>query len=78
MHERLRHMDTQPFGLRQDGDQSLARAISGDPEVTKLIGGPSTAKQVTERLAKEVGNGRSHRRHTGRVGSSTGPRGSRR
>lgn len=53
--ERLR------FGLWHDDDGEGAHRIWGDPEVTRLTGGPLTAKQVAERLAREVGNWRLQR-----------------
>jgi len=44
------------FGEWADGDDGLAEAIWGDPEVTKLTGGPFSAEQVHARLASEIAN----------------------
>ena len=41
-------------------DLSLALGLWGDPEVTKLTGGPFSAAQVSERLLREI---TSHERH---------------
>ncbi len=53
--ERLR------FGIWRDDDASLANAISGDPEVTELTGGPFTTEEVAQRLVMELKNWRLYR-----------------
>ena len=42
------------FGVWEDADISLAAAIWGDPEVTKLIGGPFTPQRVRDRPDNEI------------------------
>lgn len=42
------------FGRWAKEDLALASALWGDPKVTGLLGGPFTADQVAERLAKEI------------------------
>ena len=49
------------FGLWMDDDLPLALSLWGDPEVTRLIGGPFTRQQIADRLAREVSNLRAHR-----------------
>ena len=44
------------FGTWTKDDEALAAAIWGDPEVTKLTGGPFEPWQVRERLASEISN----------------------
>jgi [ribosomal protein S5]-alanine N-acetyltransferase len=34
----------------------LALAIWGDPEITRLVGGPFSREQVRERLQREIAN----------------------
>src|ERR1700733_13566840 len=41
------------FGRWTLGDLPLANALWGDPEVTRLIGGPFSEEQVSERLRRE-------------------------
>jgi len=48
------------FATWQEDDARLAAAIWGDPEVTRLTGGPFTSQQVGERLAAEIANLRRH------------------
>ncbi len=48
------------FRWWSDEDLDLATGLWGDPDVTRLIGGPLSAEQVRERLAREIANGRSH------------------
>jgi RimJ/RimL family protein N-acetyltransferase len=43
-----------------DADIDLALAVWGDPEVTRLIGGPFSPGQVRERLAREIATAHSH------------------
>ncbi len=47
------------FGTWEKEDGKLATAIWGDPEVTRLTGGPFTTEQVYERLVTEISNLRS-------------------
>jgi [ribosomal protein S5]-alanine N-acetyltransferase len=42
------------FARWTTGDLWLARALWGDPVVTRLIGGPFSEEQIEERLAREV------------------------
>ncbi|SRR5258708_24505926 len=44
------------FGVWAKDDEVLAAAIWGDPEVTRLTGGPFEPWQVRERLAAEISN----------------------
>ena len=37
-----------------EADAALAMSLWGDPEVTRLFGGPFSASQVHERLAREI------------------------
>jgi [ribosomal protein S5]-alanine N-acetyltransferase len=37
-------------------DMPLALAIWGDPEITRLVGGPFSREQVRERLQREIAN----------------------
>lgn len=48
------------FGIWREEDADLAAAIWGDPEVTKLTGGPFTPQQVRGRLDIEITNQRDH------------------
>lgn len=41
-------------------DMDLAMGVWGDPEVTRLIGGPFSREQVAKRLAREIATMRSH------------------
>lgn len=43
-----------------EADVGLAVVLWGDPEVTKLIGGPFSRAQVQERLSREIGTMKSH------------------
>jgi RimJ/RimL family protein N-acetyltransferase len=61
--------DPSPFFLQSDrlgfrpweeADFPLAMALWGDPDVTRLIGGPFTPAQVRERLAREIATMRAH------------------
>jgi [ribosomal protein S5]-alanine N-acetyltransferase len=42
------------FGHWALDDLPLANALWGDPQVTRLIGGPFSAEQVAQRLAREI------------------------
>lgn len=44
------------FGRWREEDGALATAIWGDPEVTRLTGGPFTPEQVHERFTTEISN----------------------
>ena len=44
-----------------EADLPLALALWGDPQVTRLIGGPFSEAQVRERLEREIATQRSHR-----------------
>jgi RimJ/RimL family protein N-acetyltransferase len=48
------------FRLWSDADTDLAMDLWGDPEVTRLIGGPFSREQVQERLSREIATMRSH------------------
>jgi len=48
------------FRLWSEPDTELAMALWGDAKVTKLIGGPFSREQVTERLFREIATMRSH------------------
>ncbi len=52
--------DRRGFRLWSDADIDLAMGLWGDPEVTKLIGGPFSREQVQERLSREIGTLQSH------------------
>ncbi|MEZ4669856.1 MAG: GNAT family N-acetyltransferase [Anaerolineae bacterium] len=41
-------------------DSELARGLWGDPEVTRLIGGPFSAEQVQQRLEREIATQKAH------------------
>jgi len=43
-----------------DADLGLASGLWGDPEVTRLIGGPFSSEEVCERLAREIATLREH------------------
>ena len=47
---------TERLGFRcwRADDSSLAKALWGDPDVTRLIGGPFSEEQVRERLDQEI------------------------
>jgi [ribosomal protein S5]-alanine N-acetyltransferase len=53
---------SQRLGFRpwSDTDIDLAMGLWGDPEVTRLIGGPFSIEQVRERLAREMATLREH------------------
>jgi len=44
----------------REDDLDLALGLWGDPEVTKLIGGPFTPEQIRERLEREITRQREH------------------
>jgi ribosomal-protein-alanine N-acetyltransferase len=48
------------FRSWSDADIDLAMAVWGDPEVTRLIGGPFSPGQVRERLSREIATMQSH------------------
>jgi len=48
------------FRLWSRADLDLAMGLWGDPEVTRLIGGPFSREQVQERLSREIGAMQSH------------------
>ncbi|OFW68666.1 MAG: GNAT family N-acetyltransferase, partial [Actinobacteria bacterium RBG_13_63_9] len=48
------------FRFWSDADMDLAMSLWGDPEVTRLIGGPFSREQVAERLAREIATMQSH------------------
>ena len=48
------------FRLWSMTDLPLALALWGDPEVTRLLGGPFSQEQVREKLAREIENMRVH------------------
>jgi [ribosomal protein S5]-alanine N-acetyltransferase len=48
------------FRLWSDADIDLAMGVWGDPEVTRLIGGPFSPAQVRERLSCEIATMQSH------------------
>ncbi len=48
------------FRLWSDADIVLAMGVWGDPEVTRLIGGPFSPTQVRERLSREIATMQSH------------------
>ena len=48
------------FRPLSEADIELALALWGDPEVTRLIGGPISPGQVQERLSREIATARSH------------------
>jgi [ribosomal protein S5]-alanine N-acetyltransferase len=48
------------FGIWSAEDLPLALGLWGDPEVTKLTGGPFSPAQVRERLSREVANQERH------------------
>ena len=55
-------LTTSRLGFRcwSSDDTALAFNLWGDPEVTKLIGGPFSTEQVTARLLKEIATQREH------------------
>jgi [ribosomal protein S5]-alanine N-acetyltransferase len=55
-------LQTERLGFRcwSDADLDLAMGVWGDPEVTRLIGGPFSRAQVGERLAGEIATMRTH------------------
>ncbi len=48
------------FRLWSDADVDLAMGVWGDPEVTRLIGGPFSPAQVRQRLSREIATMQSH------------------
>jgi ribosomal-protein-alanine N-acetyltransferase len=48
------------FRAWSEADTDLAMGLWGDPEVTRLIGGPFSSEQVRERLAREIATFREH------------------
>jgi len=48
------------FRAWSDADMDLAMALWGDPEVTRLIGGPFSPAQVRARLIQEITTEREH------------------
>ena len=50
------------LGFREwaESDFDLANALWGDPEVTRLIGGPFSKEQVRQRLAREIETQNAH------------------
>ena len=48
------------FGIWTHADLPLALELWGDPEVTRLTGGPFTTQQVRERLQREINNHEEH------------------
>jgi [ribosomal protein S5]-alanine N-acetyltransferase len=48
------------FGIWTHADLPLALELWGDPEVTRLTGGPFAAQQVRERLEREINNHEEH------------------
>jgi ribosomal-protein-alanine N-acetyltransferase len=48
------------FRLWSDADIDLAIGLWGDPDVTRLIGGPFSSEQVKARLAREIATLREH------------------
>jgi [ribosomal protein S5]-alanine N-acetyltransferase len=55
-------LSTERLGFRRWRleDLPLARELWGDPEVTRLIGGPFSEEQIRERLSKEVASMQEH------------------
>ncbi len=55
-------LQSERLGFRSwaEGDIELAMSVWGDPEVTRLIGGPFSQAQVKERLSREIATMRSH------------------
>jgi len=48
------------FSIWKHADLPLAFGLWGDPEVTRLTGGPFAAQQVRERLEREINNHAEH------------------
>jgi ribosomal-protein-alanine N-acetyltransferase len=48
------------FSIWTPADLSLAFELWGDPEVTRLTGGPLPSQEVRERLAREINNQEAH------------------
>ena len=48
------------FSIWKHADLSLAFGLWGDPEVTRLTGGPLAAQQVRQRLEREINNYAEH------------------
>ena len=55
-------LQSERLGFRawSDADMDLAMSVWGDPEVTRLIGGPFSREEVQERLAREIATMQSH------------------
>jgi len=55
-------LHTERLGFRpwSESDFDLAMGLWGDPEVTRLFGGPFSREQVQERLSREIANWQSH------------------
>jgi RimJ/RimL family protein N-acetyltransferase len=55
-------LQSERLGFRtwSEADIGLAMGLWGDPEVTKLIGGPFSREQVQERLSREMATMQSH------------------
>ena len=55
-------LQSERLGFRtwSEADIELAMSLWGDPEVTRLIGGPFSREQVQERLSREMATMQSH------------------
>ena len=55
-------LQSERLGFRtwSEADIELAMGLWGDPEVTRLIGGPFSREQVQERLSREIATMQSH------------------
>jgi len=55
-------LQTERLGFRpwSESDFELAMGLWGDPEVTRLFGGPFSHEQVMERLSREIANWQAH------------------
>jgi [ribosomal protein S5]-alanine N-acetyltransferase len=58
----LYFLQSERLGFRtwSEADCDLAMGLWGDPEVTRLIGGPFSEEQVRERLSREIATMQSH------------------
>jgi [ribosomal protein S5]-alanine N-acetyltransferase len=54
------HSERLAFRTWTEADIDLAIGLWGDAEVTRLIGGPFSAEQVRQRLAREIANQTAH------------------
>jgi RimJ/RimL family protein N-acetyltransferase len=54
------HTERIGFRIWSESDLDLALGLWGDPEVTRLIGGPFSAAQVRDRLQREIRIQREH------------------